>query len=532
MLHTGIGCRITHIHTVGDLMMNAPSSSEKNYRIFFEQAPDAVVLIEPATGLILQANRFASRLLGFTEDELCRMHAGDFDVVESEEQLLCYPRAVASDTRGAYTTRKRCKAGNVIDVEVSTVSIPIERKIFILEIWRGITERKRAVELLHRNEMRLKEALALANVGSWELDIVNNVITWSEEVYKIFEIDPVQFGASYEAFLNACHPEDRAEVDSAYTNSLKTHTPYVIDHRIQFPDNRIKYVHERCKSFYNDKGEAVRSIGTVLDITERKRTEDELTRYKDHLEELVEARTVELACSNEELERFAYICSHDLQEPLRMVTSYLQLLEKRYKHKLDNDADDFINFAVGGAKRMKTLINDLLIYSRVGTKGKEFQPVDCEKVVDDVLDNLEVAIHESGAKILRESLPTVIGDGTQLVQLFQNLIGNALKFRSDRSPVIRISARKQNGFWKFLIQDNGIGIKREYFAQIFQVFHRLHNREEYPGTGIGLAVCKRIAQRHGGTIDVKSTPGAGSVFSFTISNRGDDDEYFGGRKSY
>ena len=511
--------------------MNTPSSSEKNYRVFFEQAADAIVLIEPTTGLILQANKSASLLSGFPEDELCRMHIGEFDVIESEEQLLRYPQAVASDTRGVYTTRKRCKAGNVIDVEVSTARIRMGRKIFILETWRDITERKRAVELLHRNETRLKEALKLANVGSWELDLINNVITWSEEVYKIFEVDPVQFGASYEAFLNACHPEDRTAVDCAYTNSLKTRTPYAIDHRIRFPDGRIKYVHERCKSFYNDKGEPVRSIGTVLDITERKRTEDELGRYRGHLEELVEARTAELACSNEELERFAYICSHDLQEPLRMVTSYLQLLEKRYKNKLDDEADDFISFAVDGAKRMKTLINDLLTYSRVGTKGKEFQPVDCERVVADALNNLEVAINESGAEIFSEALPVVMGDATQLVQLFQNLVGNALKFRSDRPPVIHISAGEQRGFWKFSVQDNGIGIKREYFGQIFQVFHRLHSRDEYPGTGIGLAVCKRIVQRHGGTMTVKSTPGAGSVFSFTINNGRSGDEYPGGCKN-
>ena len=505
-------------------MMNTPSSSEKNYRIFFEQAADATVLIEPATGLILQANKSASNLLGFTETELCRMHTGDFDVIESEEQLLRYSQVVASDTHVIYTTRKKCRDGNVTDVEVSSTGIRIGRKIFILETWRCITERKRAVELLHRNETRLKEALKLANVGSWELDLANNVITWSEEVYRIFEIDPVQFGASYEAFLNACHPDDRADVDYAYTNSLKTRMPYAIDHRIRFPDGRIKYVHERCKSFYNEKGEPVRSLGTVLDITERRRTEDELSSYRGHLEELVEARTTELASSNEELERFAYICSHDLQEPLRMVTSYLQLLEKRYKNRLDDEADDFIGFAVDGAKRMKTLINDLLVYSRVGTKGKEFQPVDCEKVVTDVLNNLEVAIHESGAEIFRESLPAVTGDETQLVQLFQNLIGNAIKFRSDRPPVIRISAVKQNGFWKFSVQDNGIGIKREYFGQIFQVFHRLHSRDEYPGTGIGLAVCKRIVQRHGGVMDVESTFDTGSVFSFTIHNGGNDDE--------
>lgn len=242
--------------------------------------------------------------------------------------------------------------------------------------------------------------------------------------------------------------------------------------------------------------------------TERKRAEDEIKRY-----------TAELKRSNKELQQFAYIASHDLQEPLRMISSYLQLIERRYKGKLDKDADEFINFAVDGAERLQNMINGLLAYSRVETKGKPIQKTDCETVIKETLSNLKVAIEESGAKITYDSLPTLMADSSQLVQVFQNLISNAIKFRSNETPRIHISAKLRENEWLFCVQDNGIGIDPKYNDRLFIVFKRLHGRE-YPGTGIGLAVCKRIVERHGGKIWVESQIGKGSSFYFTIPSRG------------
>jgi light-regulated signal transduction histidine kinase (bacteriophytochrome) len=231
----------------------------------------------------------------------------------------------------------------------------------------------------------------------------------------------------------------------------------------------------------------------------------------------------ELARSNAELEQFAYITSHDLQEPLRMVSSFVQLLEKRYKGRLDGDADDFIMYAVDGANRMDRLITDLLAYSRVGSRGREFKQVLSEVVLDHALSNLQVAIEQSGAVITRDPLPEVIGDDIQLTQLFQNLIGNAIKFCMDRPPCIHVSADQQGNKWVFSVRDNGIGIATEYFGRIFSIFQRLHNRKDYPGTGIGLAICKKVVERHGGRIWVESEPGVGSIFFFTIpAQRGAD----------
>ena len=234
-------------------------------------------------------------------------------------------------------------------------------------------------------------------------------------------------------------------------------------------------------------------------------------------EAVVEQRSQELARSNAELEQMAYVASHDLQEPLRMVTSYLQLLEQRYGGRLDADAHEFIAFAVDGAKRMQALIDDLLTYSRLGTKVKPLQPTDCGAVMETVRRLLRMAIDESGAQLQYAALPMVMGDAAQLTQLFQNLIANAIKFQAGQPPQIAVRAEPEGEFWRFEVQDNGIGIAPEYFDRIFVMFQRLHSRSTYPGTGIGLAICKKIVERHGGRIWVESAPGQGTVFKFTLS---------------
>jgi light-regulated signal transduction histidine kinase (bacteriophytochrome) len=205
-----------------------------------------------------------------------------------------------------------------------------------------------------------------------------------------------------------------------------------------------------------------------------------------------------------------------------MVASYVQLLARRYKGKLDDDADDFIAYAVDGATRMQELINDLLIYSRVGTKGKDFEPTDCEVILERTLVNLQKAIEESGAVITHDPLPTAIADAPQLIQLFQNLIGNALKFHSEEPPRIHISVAQESLEWVFSVRDNGIGFEPSYANRIFVIFQRLQSRVEYPGTGIGLAICKKIVERHGGRIWVESELGKGATFYFTLPIRGDD----------
>jgi len=245
--------------------------------------------------------------------------------------------------------------------------------------------------------------------------------------------------------------------------------------------------------------------GMVSDVTARKWAEAQLGEL-----------TAELARSNVELERFAYVASHDLQEPLRMITGYTGLLAKRYQGKLDKDADEFIGYANDGAKRMHGLINDLLAYSRVGFKQKEFAPTDCETVLLTVCTALKATLEASHALVTHDPLPSVMGDASQLEQLFQNLIGNGIKFRNAKAPQIHVSCKREEREWVFSVRDNGIGIDPKYGEKVFVVFQRLHTREEYPGTGIGLALCKKIVERHGGRIWVESQPGEGATFYFTI----------------
>jgi light-regulated signal transduction histidine kinase (bacteriophytochrome) len=241
----------------------------------------------------------------------------------------------------------------------------------------------------------------------------------------------------------------------------------------------------------------------------------ELARFNEQLEQ----RAAELARSNAELEQFAYVASHDLQEPLRMVTSYVQLLARRYRGQLSAEAEEFIGFVVAGVARMQALINDLLAFSRVGSRTRPLEPTPCGALVDQAIANLQVSIRESHAEVTRDELPTVRADPSQLGQIFQNLIANAIKFRSAQPPRIHISARRQQDGHVFSVTDNGIGVDPQYADRIFVIFQRLHPQSQYPGTGIGLAVCKKIVERHGGRIWVESQPGAGATFSFTIPDQ-------------
>jgi len=260
----------------------------------------------------------------------------------------------------------------------------------------------------------------------------------------------------------------------------------------------------------NEQGCIIGMRSALLDITEKREHERELARH-----------AAELARSNAELEQFAYVASHDLQEPLRMITSYTQLLARRYSGKLDADADEFIRFAVDGAQRMQGLINDLLAYSRVNRRAGELVLTDSEMILNRALDNLKMAITESDAEIDWEPLPSVMADPLQLTQLFQNLVGNAVKFRkAGIRPRIDIRVIEREWECEFSVRDNGIGIDPKYFERVFQVFQRLHTRADYAGTGIGLAICRKIVERHGGRVWIESQPGQGADFRFTISNGG------------
>jgi PAS domain S-box-containing protein len=304
------------------------------------------------------------------------------------------------------------------------------------------------------------------------------------------------------------HPQ--AEAGEQFSDTFKKHRTdaegRILEAQVITKDGTIKDVEIRA-SIINLGGKKVLQ-GAFRDISERKIAEQKLQHAME-----------ELARSNSELQQFAYVASHDLQEPLRMVASFSQLLEKRYKDKLGKEADEFIGFVVDGANRMQLLINDLLQYSRVGTRGRPFESIDMNVILGQAITNLRIAIEESKAIITNTELPVVVADETQMTQLMQNLIGNAIKFSKESYPNIHIAAHQEQDEWVFSVKDNGIGISPEYYERIFIIFQRLHNRTEYSGTGIGLAICKRIIDRHGGKIWVTSEPENGSTFYFTIPIR-------------
>lgn len=349
-------------------------------------------------------------------------------------------------------------------------------------------------------------------MGNWDWNLKTNYLHRSDEIYRIYRRAPHEFGATYDSFLSYVHPDDCEHINKTVKNALNglynmEYPLYSIEYRIVLPNGEERIVHEKAEPIY-ENSDPTRVIGTVQDITERKKAEEQLKELVDELQR-----------SNKELKSFAYITNHDLQEPLRDIVSFTQLLERRYKGKLDSDADEFINYIVDAAVRMKGMIKGLLDYSHVGTRGNEFKEIDMNLQLTTALYNLKDLIQENNAEINYYPLPTVLADPGQMTRVFQNLIGNAIKFKKEgESPKIHIYCQmsKDNKDYIFSVSDNGIGIEKQYANKIFEVFKKLHTIDEYKGTGIGLSVVERILEHHGGRIWVESEPGEGATFYFTI----------------
>jgi PAS domain S-box-containing protein len=361
-----------------------------------------------------------------------------------------------------------------------------------------VTARRKAEEEMHAMRAVLENAVE----GISRLDPQGRFVAANAAFAALLGYEPAELvGLPWQAVVS---PDDLDRAQAAHRHMLAAGKAEA-DLRGRRKDGSDCYHQVVLIKAFDKQQEFSGHYRFVKDISERKRAEQELSHH---------AR--ELARSNADLEQFAYVVSHDLQEPLRMVASYCQLLRRRYQGRLDAAADDFIDFAVEGATRMQALINDLLVYSRVGRRGQAPRPTDCAQVCDKAVANLRAAIAEAGAVVTRDPLPTVVADGTQMLQVFQNLVGNALKFRGPEPPRVHVSARRHADEWVFAVRDNGIGIAAEDAERIFMIFQRLHTREEYPGTGIGLAISKRIVDRHGGRIWVESDGKKGSVFYFTL----------------
>ena len=352
---------------------------------------------------------------------------------------------------------------------------------------------------------RLNLALRASGVGTWNLDLGENRISVDEFANPLFGYPAGPYDAGFDMFLQMIHRDDRPRVEEELRAAPAAIGGYESSFRVLWPDGSMHDLSARGKAVPGTDQVRTRMTGVIWDVTERKRAEERLARLLTELER-----------SNKELELFAYVASHDLQEPLRMISSYTQLLERRYSARLDDDAREFIGYAVDGATRMQRLINDLLEFSRVSTRGKPLEKTDVAEILGNVRANLSVAIEESGALVTNDFMPVVTADAGQLGQLLQNLVGNGIKFRNGTRPHVHVRAVETPHDWEISVRDDGIGIEKQYFDRIFVIFQRLHTKGDYPGTGIGLALCKRIVERHGGRIWVESEPNEGSTFSFTI----------------
>ena len=492
---------------------NTIKESEAKFRELFNKALDVITLSESRRkglfGNFIEVNDAAVNILGYTREEFLNKTPLDLFEPANKEELPKFMAELQKKGHITFESVTITKNGMQIPVEVGVHTFKLGEKMVSLAIARDITERKKSEKKLKKSENSLAKAQHMAHIGSWESNIQTGEVSWSDGLYSIFHVDPNTFAPDFNSFITFIHPDDWEYMKNIIHHVTSKGISVDLDYRIVLADGSIRILNTKAEvTDFDEYGKPRLILGTTQDITERKQMEEELQETIQKLKR-----------SNEELQQFAYVSSHDLQEPLRTMASFTQLMERRYKGKLDEDADEFMGYIVDAAVRMKQQINDLLEYSHVSAAENEFKRVNTDSILDQAINNLKSSIDENNAKITRDPLPDVIADGDQLRIVFQNIIGNSIKYRkSDENPKIHISAYKdeKNMEYLFSIRDNGIGIEKQYFDRIFRIFQRLHTMDEYKGTGVGLAVVKRIIDRHDGRIWVESELGKGSTFYFTI----------------
>src|SRR3984885_1552113 len=483
---------------------------EARYRGLLEAAPDGMVVVNQA-GEIVLLNVQAEKRFGYRRDELIGQKVKNIIPEGFAERLI------ADDTRTAAEALAQQigtgleliglrKDGSEFPIEIMLSPLESSEGILVTAAIRDITERKRVDDDLRQNEERFR--LIVSNVKDYAnimLDTEGLIVSWNQGAERIkgYRAEEI-IGQHFSRFYGA---EDLRDGVPARELQQAIDTGRFEGEGWRVRKDGSRFLANIVITALRDENGRLRGFGKITrDITERRQAEEALMKTM-----------AELKRSNEELGQFAYVASHDLQEPLRMVASYTQLLAQRYKGQLDSDADEFIAFAVDGCNRMQGLIQDLLSYSRAGANPEPLREVSCEGALEKTLRNLRPTIQDSGAMVTHDSLPTIMTDETQLVQVFQNLIANAIKYHGAEPPVVHVSATRNSGNeWVFSVRDNGMGMEPQYFERIFILFQRLHGREEFAGTGIGLAMCKKIVDRLGGRIWVESQPTKGSTFYFAL----------------
>lgn len=473
-------------------------------RLIIDSIPN-LLFVKDQNGKFLLANESVATFYNMTADRMEGFYDDEKKFTKEELELFNEQDKItlANNAAVQFPERKFIHAASGNEVWLSMVKKPIPslegQGTNILGIATDVTELKHAIKKSDTSE-QLYRAIArnIPKAAMFIFDREYRYILAEGPLVGIISKpkQEIEGKTIYDVFK----PEDIPQIEKIYNSILQGKSQEsekrLYDHWQKVYDLPIK----------NDEGEIIYGMVMVVDISDLKQAQLE-----------IEIQNRNLQRSNEELERFAYVASHDLQGPLRSIASYLQLLEIRYKDKLDKEATEFIDYSVSGAKRMQSLIQDLLSYSRLTSKPRSPKEVDIEQIIEVVKSNLQAGIQQTGARITYDKLPVVMAESSQMLQLFQNLIDNAIKFTpAGRQPEIHISYKTLESFWEFTVSDNGIGMKDEFKERVFQIFQRLHTDKEYPGTGIGLAICKKIVQLHGGRIWFESSPGEGTQFHFAI----------------
>jgi PAS domain S-box-containing protein len=483
------------------------------YRGLLEAAPDAMVVVNQA-GKIVLLNMQAERQFGYRRDELVGQKVTNIILEGFAERLIAddlrsAEEALAQQIGAGIELTGTRKDGSVFPIEIMLSPLQSPDGMLVTAAIRDISVRKAADSHLAQMESKYRGLLEAAPDAMVVVNSVGEIVLLNVQAEKQFGYRRDELLGQKvtniipEGFAERLIADDLRSTEDALAQKIGTG----IELNALRKDGSGFPIEMMLSPLESTDGILV--TAAIRDVSVRRKAAAELLE-----------KNAELNRSNEELGQFAYIASHDLQEPLRMVASYTQLLSQRYKGKLDDDADTFIAFAVDGANRMQRLIQGLLTFSRVGSRGKPLHSISSEQALEQAIRNLRDSIDESGAVVTHDPLPEVIGDEMQLTQLFQNLVGNAIKYQNPGVPNVHIAAVESGeGKWIFSVQDNGLGIEPQYFDRIFGMFQRLHKRDEFSGTGIGLAICKKIVERHGGRISVQSEPGHGSTFRFVLAGK-------------
>jgi len=470
--------------------------------MLMENISDAIISID--NNLIIKSwNKAAEIMYGWKSDEIIGKAMSEIipeDALHAQNEEVREQIFEKGFWKGEIIQKNKDNTKLNIFSSATLIKDKVGKNQGVVVINQDVTDRKKAEEELRESEERLNSFMESATDGFFLYDSELNIININKVGLSLWPAGTKKEDLIGKNILDfATKIKESGRYDN-YIDVIKTGTPFFAEDISGHPE--FGEIHLAISAF--KVGEGMGLIST--NITERKKAEAELGKMMR-----------ELKSSNKELEQFAYVASHDLQEPLRMIVSFIQLLEKRYKDKLDEDANDFIAYIVDGAKRMQLLINDLLNYSRIGRKDQQLSHLDINSVLKAVINNLTKTIKETNAKITFDPLPTLMGNKGEYIQLFQNLISNAIKFhKEEEPPVVHISAICKKNQWIFSVRDNGIGIDSQFFDRIFIIFQRLHKKDEYEGTGIGLAICKKIVENHGGKIWVESELGQNSTFYFSI----------------